>query len=80
MKRSGLLGKVCVALGMFLVMLSVVAFVDRAEGGCSWVGSHDCTGQLIVLCGQADCNTSTLQGACICDFVPLYLSCGCISD
>ena len=80
MKRSGLLGKVCVALGMFLVMLSVGAFLDRAEGGCAWVsGAGDCVDQPIALCGNVDCNPSNWEGDCVCAFNILTFGCRCDS-
>jgi hypothetical protein len=81
MNRSGFVGKACVALGMLLVTLAVATVVDRAEGGCAFVyGSQDCADQPIVLCGNAYCEPSLLEGPCVCDLVPIPLGCGCVAE
>ena len=70
MRSSSWLGKVFVALGICMTMLSFDAFVNESEGGCAYCSLVNCESQAGFSCNLGAC-TGTLCLSCSCKQRPL---------
>lgn len=79
MKSSCFLGKVLVALGICMTMLSFDAFINESEGACMYCVEASCAGQQGPNCSAGVCNSGCFcYGNCACKVKSIdTMKCGC---
>ncbi len=71
MKSSCFFGKVFVALGVCMLLLSMGVFVDQANAGCSCDGTCSTTPiHPMYSCNHGTCNYDSLMCGSACDCFP----------
>lgn len=68
MANSCFLGKVLLAFGICLVLLSIGAFVDQAQANCDVCLAMPCGPQPLDFCGAGECQGIFCTGDCACQF------------